>query len=87
MRAGPMLLKKGKNEPVQFFPRAPVEAGFPVIKRVTVTLRRLPVENWIGYLSPYSASEKICSTPRKTFFNSIGQEATNRASSGSVSAL
>ncbi|MGB6662423.1 MAG: hypothetical protein WBE90_25915, partial [Xanthobacteraceae bacterium] len=26
---------------------------FSVIKRVTVTLRRLPVENWIGYLSPY----------------------------------
>ncbi|MGA9895178.1 MAG: hypothetical protein WBQ55_23145 [Xanthobacteraceae bacterium] len=25
----PMLLKKGKNEPVQFFPCAPVEAGFP----------------------------------------------------------
>jgi hypothetical protein len=77
----PMLLKKAKMNRSNFFPVRPSKPVFR-IKRVPMTLRRLPVENWIGYLSPYiifglehRCLGKNLFDPRKTLFNIIGPKA------------
>jgi hypothetical protein len=72
-------VEKGKNEPTEIFACAPAETGFVQSN----ALQRAHEGRWlkIGLIicpptsfsdHGTSASEKIRSTPRKTFFNSIG---------------
>jgi hypothetical protein len=73
-------VEKGQNEPIEIFACAPVETGFSKSNAsqrayegcwLEIGLIICPPTSFSDYRT--GASEKIRSTPRKTFFNSIGQ--------------
>jgi hypothetical protein len=72
-------VEKGQNEPIEIFACAPVETGFSKSNAsqrayegcwLEIGLIICPPTSFSDYRT--GASEKIRSTPRKTFFNSIG---------------
>ena len=73
-------VEKGKNEPIEIFACAPVQTNSsqPNASQRPYEGRWLEIDLIICPPTSFShqrtgASEKIRSTPRKTFFNSIGQ--------------
>jgi hypothetical protein len=73
-------VEKGKNEPIEIFARAPVETSFSQSNAsqgayggcwLKIRLIICPPTSFSDHRT--GGSEKFRSTPRKTFFNSIGQ--------------
>ncbi len=71
-------VEKGKNEPIEIFACAPVETGFSQSNASQTAYEGCWLEIRLIICPPTSfsdhrtgASEKIRSTPRKTFFNSV----------------
>jgi len=72
-------VEKGKNEPIEIFARAPVETSFSQSNAsqgayggcwLKIRLIICPPTSFSDHRT--GGSEKFRSTPRKTFFNSIG---------------
>jgi hypothetical protein len=86
-----MLLKKAKMNRSKFLPLRPSK---PVFRNPTHHSELTKAAGWKSdclYVPPTSFSddrtgafEKICSTPRKTFFNSIGQTLPRKLARGAA---